>query len=102
MKIQRNAPCPCGSGKKYKHCCLALDLQRNGAVTAEVDNSKTLRIIAVITAMIRKVFELSTSAVTAPFRCRSSAKQQCLYFLPLPQGHGAFRCIFISSASLHL
>ncbi len=23
MKIGRNAPCPCGSGKKYKHCCLA-------------------------------------------------------------------------------
>ena len=21
-KIGRNAPCPCGSGKKYKHCCL--------------------------------------------------------------------------------
>jgi hypothetical protein len=21
----RNAPCPCGSGKKYKHCCLAKD-----------------------------------------------------------------------------
>jgi MtfA peptidase len=20
--IGRNAPCPCGSGKKYKHCCL--------------------------------------------------------------------------------
>src|SRR5258706_8686430 len=20
-KIQRNAPCPCGSGKKYKKCC---------------------------------------------------------------------------------
>ena len=20
-KIGRNAPCPCGSGKKYKHCC---------------------------------------------------------------------------------
>jgi preprotein translocase subunit SecA len=19
-KVQRNAPCPCGSGKKYKHC----------------------------------------------------------------------------------
>ncbi|NMC27421.1 MAG: hypothetical protein GYA42_04665 [Syntrophomonadaceae bacterium] len=24
-KIGRNDPCPCGSGKKYKHCCLALD-----------------------------------------------------------------------------
>lgn len=21
-KISRNAPCPCGSGRKYKHCCL--------------------------------------------------------------------------------
>lgn len=21
-KIKRNSPCPCGSGKKYKHCCL--------------------------------------------------------------------------------
>jgi hypothetical protein len=21
MKIGRNAPCPCGSEKKYKHCC---------------------------------------------------------------------------------
>jgi SEC-C motif-containing protein len=20
-KIGRNEPCPCGSGKKYKHCC---------------------------------------------------------------------------------
>jgi SWIM/SEC-C metal-binding protein len=20
--IGRNAPCPCGSGKKYKHCCM--------------------------------------------------------------------------------
>jgi hypothetical protein len=24
MKIGRNHPCPCGSGKKYKHCCLLL------------------------------------------------------------------------------
>src|ERR1043165_2917198 len=22
MKISRNDPCPCGSGKKYKKCCL--------------------------------------------------------------------------------
>jgi len=25
MKIGRNAPCPCGSGKKYKKCCLRID-----------------------------------------------------------------------------
>lgn len=25
MKIGRNSPCPCGSGKKYKKCCLGKD-----------------------------------------------------------------------------
>ena len=24
-KVNRNDPCPCGSGKKYKKCCLAKD-----------------------------------------------------------------------------
>ena len=24
-KVKRNAPCPCGSGKKYKKCCLLRD-----------------------------------------------------------------------------
>ena len=23
MGVERNAPCPCGSGKKYKRCCLS-------------------------------------------------------------------------------
>ena len=27
-KISRNAPCPCGSGKKYKKCCLQNDLKK--------------------------------------------------------------------------
>ena len=26
--ISRNAPCPCGSGKKYKHCCLAEQVKK--------------------------------------------------------------------------
>jgi predicted metal-binding transcription factor (methanogenesis marker protein 9) len=25
MKVGRNDPCPCGSGKKYKKCCIAKD-----------------------------------------------------------------------------
>ena len=25
-RIERNAPCPCGSGKKYKKCCINKDL----------------------------------------------------------------------------
>jgi hypothetical protein len=27
-KIGRNEPCPCGSGRKYKHCCSS-DLVKN-------------------------------------------------------------------------
>ncbi len=30
-KISRNAPCPCGSGKKYKKCCgLTAELDKKG------------------------------------------------------------------------
>ena len=27
-KVGRNEPCPCGSGKKYKHCCIEKDEER--------------------------------------------------------------------------
>ena len=26
MPSPRNQPCPCGSGRKYKHCCMADDI----------------------------------------------------------------------------
>ena len=35
-KIGRNNPCPCGSGKKYKKCCLNKD--RNNIFTEELSN----------------------------------------------------------------
>lgn len=25
--VPKNSPCPCGSGKKYKHCCMAKDTE---------------------------------------------------------------------------
>ena len=28
MKVGRNDPCPCGSGKKHKHCCAAREHKR--------------------------------------------------------------------------
>ena len=28
-RVSRNDPCPCGSGKKYKHCCLKKDNESN-------------------------------------------------------------------------
>ena len=41
MATGRNEPCPCGSGKKYKHCC-ALKAQRSPWST---------RIVAVLIAL---------------------------------------------------
>jgi len=35
-KVGRNAPCPCGSGKKYKQCCWARDQE------ADLDDAITL------------------------------------------------------------
>ena len=32
MRISRNAACPCGSGRKYKRCCLAADQAEKRAV----------------------------------------------------------------------
>jgi hypothetical protein len=34
-KVGRNQPCPCGSGKKYKQCCLASDGAAEVAVRDE-------------------------------------------------------------------
>jgi hypothetical protein len=34
MKIGRNDPCYCGSGKKYKHCCYAKDREKQAEEAA--------------------------------------------------------------------
>ena len=36
MKTGRNAPCPCGSGKKYKHCCYGTPGDRESRGSAAV------------------------------------------------------------------
>lgn len=30
-RVGRNEPCPCGSGKKFKHCCLTTEEDNHGA-----------------------------------------------------------------------
>ncbi len=35
MKIERNAPCPCGSGKKYKKCCWNKEPMNKSTLDAE-------------------------------------------------------------------
>lgn len=47
-KIGRNQPCPCGSGKKYKHCCLV-------SVQPQAPVSETNRMRVSLLAAIEKV-----------------------------------------------
>lgn len=46
-KIPRNAPCPCGSGKKYKKCCGA-------ATTTVLDGSASENLRAFLAAQFVK------------------------------------------------
>ena len=44
MTVKRNDPCPCGSGKKYKACCLEKDkLHNQERVNSNLDASPTLQ-----------------------------------------------------------
>ncbi|MGE5336117.1 MAG: SEC-C domain-containing protein [Nitrososphaerota archaeon] len=43
MAAGRNAPCPCGSGRKYKHCCLATE--KRAASAARFDDAVGGRIL---------------------------------------------------------
>lgn len=36
-KIGRNEPCPCGSGKKFKRCCLGVDPQAKRWIYTDLD-----------------------------------------------------------------
>ncbi len=40
-RVGRNDPCPCGSGKKYKKCCMKKDEERAAASRAQTDTSQT-------------------------------------------------------------
>ena len=44
-KIGRNHPCPCGSGKKYKHCCLTA--QHLGSTASAESRMKTSLMAAI-------------------------------------------------------
>ena len=44
-KIGRNQPCPCGSGKKYKHCCLTA--KQAGAIGSPVNQMKISLLAAI-------------------------------------------------------
>ena len=49
-RISRNAPCPCGSGKKYKHFCYGKDFDfvegDDGIISREIEMTEELQDVA--------------------------------------------------------
>lgn len=57
MAHGRNAPCPCGSGKKYKHCC-ALKTQKSPWSTRIVAVLIALALLTGAVVMLRSLGDL--------------------------------------------
>ena len=58
MKIKRNEPCPCGSGKKYKKCCLIKDEEQASIRRKEVDQN-----LLALEEEVRQLDDLSNSVL---------------------------------------
>ena len=54
-KIGRNTPCPCGSGKKYKKCCLLLP---DGAIQPEPQPTKFTPVYTELDQLSNSVMDL--------------------------------------------
>lgn len=54
-KIGRNTPCPCGSGKKYKKCCL---LSHNGAIQSNSQPTKFIPVYTELDQLSNSVMDL--------------------------------------------
>lgn len=48
--IGRNEPCPCGSGKKYKFCCIGKEIQKRLIKTGEACDSCGIELIVDLTS----------------------------------------------------
>ncbi|MBM9512530.1 YecA family protein [Desulfogranum marinum] len=53
-KIGRNQPCPCGSGKKYKHCCLTARQMERQAVKEDQIKVTLMNAIAKVQGAAKK------------------------------------------------
>ena len=57
-KISRNAPCHCGSGKKYKKCCLAKDNEQRREHNQSLSNG-----LKPLTSEVKALDEVSNSVL---------------------------------------
>jgi hypothetical protein len=67
IKIQRNERCPCGSGKKYKKCCL-VDMEKNAEVRRAASIAQTHEEIRQIINKPKNIYRIKVELIRMGFR----------------------------------
>lgn len=79
QKLSRNAPCPCGSGRKYKVCCL-----RKG-ITFTEDEAGTVRQSIPLTDELREVMAAQRENFIQRFGREPGPDDPVFFDLPHPE-----------------
>jgi hypothetical protein len=73
-RISRNAPCPCGSGKKFKHCCYGKDIDWGDRPAAprlprpRSGNAASLAVLGPFRVVDAKLKATAATAGNAPWK----------------------------------
>lgn len=78
-KLSRNAPCPCGSGKKYKHCCYGKDFDY------EEDNDGTIFKSIPMSSEMREVLAEQHRKFVEKFGREPGPEDKIFFDMPHPE-----------------
>ena len=66
MKVGRNEPCPCGSGKKYKQCCLGKESEMPASQKLVMALIAALFLIGLVSVILTLSGDYEPSASSTP------------------------------------
>ncbi len=78
QSVGRNDLCPCGSGKKYKRCCLDLDRQGGSGHLVEYDDGSGELMLFVETSSGVMVRRIPSAAALRPDRVQGLAAEEAI------------------------
>jgi len=95
-KIGRNAPCPCGSGKKYKHCCLgkkdspnsigkSIMAESKQQLQEELNRHEDFESLEEVQAVVDKFYETKNNASQPEFLGFSPSQMYRILHRPLEE-----------------
>ena len=85
MKIGRNEPCPCGSGRKYKHCCLANPMKKRTDLVLQKSQDDSDSVFSPKVVMHYGSVDLASHIIDTDFLHDVSAPRMLYSLLLMPQ-----------------